>query len=512
MKNNNSWLKTKLSILLIILCSTVNLSFGKAESTSINSPTILQVVEQTLIVNGRKSHVFNIIQPNGFVGYSGTKGKFFNVIVENKTSVPTVIHWHGLIVPNPEDGVPYVTQLPIPPGGSYHYHFKLIQAGTFWMHSHYQLQEQQLMAAPLIIKDPNDPYKNAKNVIMLLQDFTFTNPEQLFLNLRKKLPMDSGSDLKVNNSMIHTPKMSKMLAGTLPATMKSAANSQDLNDVNYDAMLTNRHTLENPEIINVTPGQTVRLRIINAASGSEFWLYTGTLTGTAIAMDGEPIKPYKNKKFQIAIGQRMDILVTIPNRGGVFPILAQSQGMRMQTGLILRTPNTKVPAISALAAKIAPPLNDDQEFQIKALHPLTNKPIDNTLTYTLDGNMMQYIWAINGQVWPKVTPLMIKKGQWIAMVFINKTGMAHPMHFHGHVFETTNINGTPIKDGALHDTIYVLPHSKVTVVFDANNPGIWMMHCHVLFHQAAGMQTTINYAGYPESTMYKNLLAGKDNP
>jgi FtsP/CotA-like multicopper oxidase with cupredoxin domain len=79
-----------------------------------------------------------------------------------------------------------------------------------------------------------------------------------------------------------------------------------------------------------------------------------------------------------------------------------------------------------------------------------------------------------------------------ALNFINETGMPHPMHLHGHSFQVVGINGKPL-NGALRDTVLVPPKTSVTVAFDANNPGTWYVHCHVLWHLAAGMATLVQY-------------------
>lgn len=122
--------------------------------------THLKIIETEIVVNGKSSKVFEITQPNGDPALFKTEGKCFNVILENQTSVPTTIHWHGLIIPVLEDGVSYVTQLPIQPGKFQPYNFEIVQAGTFWMHSHFGLQEQKLMAAPLILLPPEKgPYR-----------------------------------------------------------------------------------------------------------------------------------------------------------------------------------------------------------------------------------------------------------------------------------------------------------------------------------------------------------------
>jgi FtsP/CotA-like multicopper oxidase with cupredoxin domain len=112
--------------------------------------------------------------------------------------------------------------------------------------------------------------------------------------------------------------------------------------------------------------------------------------------------------------------------------------------------------------------------------------------------MAQYEWSINGIVFDTKKPagqpaqVNVKQGQRVALKFINETGMSHPMHLHGHSFQVIDINGQPLK-GALRDTVLVTPKTSVTVVFDANNPGIWYVHCHVLWHLAAGMATLVKY-------------------
>lgn len=462
----------RLLFLFFLLCLASNLSWAEE-----NKPVILKIIQTSIVVNNKKAPVFDIIQENGAEGFTGVKGHEFNAILKNETQVPISIHWHGLILPNNQDGVAYVTQLPIPPGGSYHYHFPLVQAGTYWMHSHYRAYEQQLMEAPLIIQDPKDPYRGYKNIIVSLADFSFKNPETIFADLKNK-----------------ASKKMKM------------PMQQDLNDVQYDAFLANRRTIKDPDIINVTSGEKIRLRIINASSATNYWINTGSLEGTLIAVDGQAISPLKAQEFPLAIAQRADILVTIPKQNGTYPMLAQVEGTKKQSGILLVTANTPAKIPTELAAKNVGALNDKQEMLLHSLNPLPSKPITKVLHYSLEGNMEKYIWMINNEVWPQVKPLTIKKGERVAMIFTNNTNMSHPMHFHGHIFQVTNINGKAINNGPLRDTILVLPHSTKTVIFDAENPGIWPMHCHVLYHQLAGMMTTINYQNYPPPEFYELLI------
>jgi len=444
----------------------------------------LNAVQQSLTVDGKTTTVFNLIQPDGTEGYVGIKGNFFDVNLVNHTSVPISVHWHGIILPNDQDGIPYVTQLPIAPGKSHHYHYPLLQAGTFWMHSHLKFHEQLLMTAPMILQDKNDPYVGDKEIVVMYQDFSFKKPEKIFFDLQHQ----------------HM---------AMPSTMSMNDMKPDLNDVKYDAFLANRRTLLNPEIFRVKPGEKIRLRLINGSSASNYWINTGSLLGKAIAIDGNFIKPFNDYQFQLAVAQRIDIEVTIPDHGGTFPILAQVEGTINRAGVVLTTEPDHHVTLSEKVDQIVPALNDEQEKKLHALHPFNKKAPTTVLNYKLTGDMENYIWKINDEVWPKIKPLMIKKGDRVAMIFKNDTGMAHPMHLHGHVFQVAAINGKPLEDGPLRDTILVLPHTSKEIIFDADNPGIWMLHCHVLYHMQAGMMTTTNYVGYPEPSYYKDLIRGK---
>jgi FtsP/CotA-like multicopper oxidase with cupredoxin domain len=119
--------------------------------------------------------------------------------------------------------------------------------------------------------------------------------------------------------------------------------------------------------------------------------------------------------------------------------------------------------------------------------------------------MAAYVWSLNDQVWPKITPLEIKQGERVELSLVNRTLMTHPMHLHGHVFQVTEIGGARVQ-GAKRDTVMVIPQQTVKVEFDALYPGYWMVHCHLLYHQAAGMMTVLHYQGF-ESRSYDPLAS-----
>jgi FtsP/CotA-like multicopper oxidase with cupredoxin domain len=188
-------------------------------------------------------------------------GERFRVRVENTLNEPSLIHWHGLTPPWQQDGVPGVSGPPIPAGGSADYDFPLRFGGTFWMHSHQGFQEQLLMAAPLIIRDQRDR-PDQQEVIVMLADFSFTPPEQIFEGLKKGGMSSMGGSPPA-------PAPAGMKGMTMAPGMKMDAKP-DLNDVTYDAFLANDRTLGDPEVVKVEPGGRVLLRVINSSSMSAF--------------------------------------------------------------------------------------------------------------------------------------------------------------------------------------------------------------------------------------------------
>lgn len=445
---------------------------NKTPVAPVAPPVTLQILEKEIQIDGKTAKIFTILQPDGTFGYVGNKGDTFDAIVQNKTNETAILHWHGLTVPNSEDGAPFITQAPIPPGKEYHYRFKLNQAGTFWVHSHYQGQLQKLMAAPFIVQNPSQKTTD-KNVVMFLQDFTFSPPQEAYTQLRRKF-MEKTSDIQLSSA---------------------GGNQANTADVSMDAYLTNHRTLSDPEIVWITPNQTVMLRIINASANTNFFINLGNLKGKLVAVDSGVIQPIEGSIFQVGQGQRLDIEVTLPEGENYYPILAQAEGTSKQTGLILATPNTFLPKFNSIAPSRAPAFNYDQEMSLRTLTGIPHKDLGNQFLIDLGGNMLSYVWTINNEVWPKVTPLRIRPDEQVELILQNKTEIPVSMHLHGHVFQVTEINGTPI-NGAVRDTILVLPHSTIKIRFNADNPGVWLLRGYVPYQNYGGMITTINYDGY----------------
>jgi FtsP/CotA-like multicopper oxidase with cupredoxin domain len=452
-------------------------------------PTVLRIERRSIAVNGKPASVLGVRQGDGTFGIRTEVGKRFRVRLENKIEEPSLIHWHGLTPPWQQDGVPGVSGPPIPPGGSADYDFPLRFGGTFWMHSHQGLQEQLLLAAPLIIRDQRDR-PDQQEVIMLLADFSFTPPDQIFAELKK------GGMPSMTGASSATPASGGMKGmGTMAPgmAMGGAAAKPDLNDVKYDAFLANDRTLGDPDVVKIEPGGRVLLRVINASSMSGFHVDLGALDGELIAVDGFLIAPVVARRFPIAVAQRLDIRLAIPRAPAAHPVLAVLEGENKQTGIILRAADAPIARIPDTASTASPALTLDLESRLRAASPLKPRKATRTHTLNLTGTMAGYVWSINNVPWAKdVPPLAIAKGERVELIFVNQTPMSHPMHLHGHEFQVAEIDGKRFA-GAVRDTVLVTPGRRVVVAFDANNPGLWALHCHLLYHLDAGMFTTLRY-------------------
>jgi FtsP/CotA-like multicopper oxidase with cupredoxin domain len=458
-------------------------------------PTVLRLQRRSIEVNGKPASVFGIQQPDGTFGIRTEVGKRFRVRVENRIDEPSLIHWHGLTPPWEQDGVPGISGPPIPAGGDAGYDFPLRFGGTYWMHSHQGLQEQLLMAAPLIIRDQRDR-PSQQEVIVMLADFSFTPPEQIFEQLKKGGNMPSMTRAPQPAAAANMKGMDRTGGTMAPApsmTMAGGAAKPDLNDVKYDAFLANDRTLDDPEVVKVEPSGRVLLRVINSSSMSAFHVDLGQIDGELIAVDGFRIASVVARRFPIAVAQRLDIRLAIPRSPAAYPVLAMLEGESRQTGIILRAGQAPIARVPGEAGRASPALTLDLESRLRAAAPLKPRKADRVHTLNLTGGMTDYTWSINSVVWNKdVPPLPIASGERVELAIVNQTMMPHPMHLHGHEFQVVEIDGKRFA-GALRDTVLVPPGRRVVIAFDANNPGLWAFHCHLLYHLHAGMFATFRY-------------------
>lgn len=471
---------------------------GKPLFAAEAAPAItLRAGTRTLDIRGKAAKVFGIDQADGTSGLFTDVTVPFRVRLQNDSGEATLIHWHGLTPPYQQDGVPEVSAPPIPPGGSAEYDFPLAFPGTFWMHSHQGLQEQQLMAAPLIIRDGSSR-ADEQEVVMMLHDFSFRSPEEIFAGLKKTAAPSDAMKMGGTGAMPAKPMQGMAMSGTshggIPGMERGAmpGMAMDLNDVAYDAFLANDRTLSDPDIIRIESGGRVRLRIINGASSSNFIIDLGRLKGELLAVDGHPVQPVTGSRFPLATAQRIDLRLEIPRDREACPVTAILEGERKRTGIVLAAAQAKIVKLAELAEKAAPPLDLKMEQRLRPMTPLAAKPADRTHKIALTGSMRGYGWGLNGVAYGNDTPLAARTGERVELIMSNETMMSHPMHLHGHVFQVVAINGKRLP-GALRDTVLVPPATSVTVAFDADNRGRWAFHCHNLYHMESGMMTTLRY-------------------
>ncbi len=438
-------------------------------------------------VKRRAAKVFGLTQRNGLHGLTMNAGERFRHRLVNESGEAALIHWHGLTPPNAQDGVPGVTQPLLPPGQAYDYDFPVALPGTNWMHSHHSLQEQRMMAAPLIVRDPREAGDDVQEAVVMLHDFTFRDPAEILAGLSRGM-MHGG--MSHDRAAMDHAQAEMPGSGTSGMDMSAMAmGGMDLNDVAYDAFLANDRTLDDPDVVRVDTGQRLRLRIINGAAATNFMIDLGALPGELRHVDGRPIAPVAGSRFPLAIAQRADIFVTVP--AGAWPILFQREGDVARTGIVVATKGSAIGMIADRATQPIGAVDRELPMHYRAAEPLAARAVDRRLMVSLTGNMMTYRWGIAGSAAPAPN-IPVKLGERVEIELVNQSQMSHPMHLHGHHFQVVAVNGAPAA-GAMRDTELVPIGGRVTIAFDAGNPGRWMFHCHNLYHMLSGMMTEAAY-------------------
>jgi FtsP/CotA-like multicopper oxidase with cupredoxin domain len=461
------------------------LAFGQS------APLSLTAASRVLEIDGKAATVYGLINGAGGQGLILDPGQRFRVDLTNSLDVETIIHWHGQMPPNVQDGVPNLP-MPLLKTGEMRSFDYAPNPGTHWMHSHVPVQEMNLLAAPLIVRSAADVAADRQEVVMFLHDFSFRPAEEVLAEITGGM---AGHDMsamgttgKAETGMSGMDMSGGDMSGMDMSGMAMGGMAMDLNDFNFDAYLANDRTLADPEVVAVEKGGRVRLRIVNAASATTFWIDTG-VPAQLVAVDGHAIVPMPGTRFGMAMAQRLDIEIDLPG-DGAFPVLALREGARERTGLILATTGAQVSKIAGMSDAESPAFDIDmaQEMLLQAANPLAARPVDRSHMIMLAGSMQPYLWTIDGQTWDTHKPIIATSGERVELMFHNMSMMGHPMHLHGHAFQVVNINGKAI-DGAMRDTVYVPPMAQVTVALDAGEAARWMLHCHHMPHLSTGMMT-----------------------
>ena len=239
-----------------------------------------------------------------------TEGEYAKIHVTNKMDVETSVHWHGLLLPNFFDGVPYLTTPPIRPGETFTYEFALKQSGTYWYHSHTGLQEQRGVYGSIQINPKERTMEYEKDLVLVLSDWMDENPHEQLRNLKR------GNEwYLIRKGQVQS--LNKVLArNALGAKLKMSWQRMPdmaISDNYHDLFLVNGKPEQ--QYPDFEPGEKVRLRFVNASAASYFWLTFGGEDPFLVSADGLNVVPVKKNKTLIAVAETYDFIVTIPQNG-----------------------------------------------------------------------------------------------------------------------------------------------------------------------------------------------------
>jgi FtsP/CotA-like multicopper oxidase with cupredoxin domain len=394
------------------------------------------------------------------------QGERLRVAFENKLEAPTTIHWHGIRLPNAMDGVPHVTQAPVQPGDRFAYEFDLPDAGTYWYHPHAQSDRQVARGlSGAIVVEESEPPTVDRDLVWLLSDWRLDQAAQL------------------------------------------VENFGNLHDVSHAGRLGNTVTINGrvPDRFEVSPGERLRLRLINAANARIFGLNFRGHEPVVIALDGQPVDPHPPADGMVVIapGQRTDIILDCTGAPGIIARVRDEfykGGVYWLVDLVYRDTRRRdetLPPVSTLPRNPVevPDLAAATRHEIL----LGGGMMGSLAGATVDGRPLSIremfnqglAWTLNGTAAGEShahEPLFAARlGESIVLELVNDTSWPHPMHLHGHLFQVHSRNGRELEREEWRDTVLLNPRERVEIAFRADNLGDWMVHCHILEHQAGGM-------------------------
>lgn len=454
-----------------------------------------------------------------------TQGDTAVIQVSNHTDYEASIHWHGLLLPQEQDGVPYLTFFPIKPGETFEYRFDLTHAGTYWYHSHTRIDEQRGQYGTIIVH-PKDGYAESTDydVVVQLSDWTDENPLDVLKNLKKDgdwyaYKKDSVISIKgyLKNSNLNAWLSNRW----------QRMEGMDVSDVAYDAFLANGET-KLQLVPTAKAGDRVRVRLINSGASTYFDIQQKSGAFEVIAADGVDVQPIKVNEIRMGMAETYDLIITIPE-SGAYEFAANSidgsGGVRVTLGSGQATPSPN-PARPNLFAKMAHGQDhsmhemDEQNMEAKHLNHHDHQVMDaqqNTVagklnykmlktrqavsyqgelqefTLTLTGDMESYNWSFNNTPLSEADAIKIDRGKTVRFHFKNESMMHHPLHLHGHFFKVVSGNGDY---DVLKHTVDVPPMGNITIEFAANAEKDWLFHCHNLYHAKTGMARVVRYSDY----------------
>ncbi|MDU9005444.1 multicopper oxidase family protein [Sedimentitalea todarodis] len=413
--------------------------------------------------------------PTNVWGYNGSvpgpeirvrQGDRIRVLARNGLDEGTTVHWHGIRTPNAMDGVPFLTQDPIPVGGDLLYEFDAPDAGTFWYHPHQRSSEQvgRGLYGPLIVEEAN-PIRVDRDLTWMLDDWRMTGDGQIATDFGSR--HDAAHGGRIGNSV--------------------TINGQI------------------PERIAVRSGERIRLRLVNAANARIFGLDFGGLAPVVVALDGQPVAPHAPDGDVVLVGpaMRVDLVIDMTGKPGESVTVTDVFYRDLEYRLVdlAYEPDRLRDAVPDWSMALPPNPLAEPDMQAAKRHRIVfnggmmgqmmmGGGMGSMLEQMREGNM----WFINGEAATghMMDPLLVlPQGTSHVLEMDNRTAWHHPMHLHGHSFRVIARNGQPTRHREWQDTVLMAPEERVEIAFVADNPGDWMFHCHILEHQAAGMMGVI---------------------
>ncbi|WP_345669200.1 multicopper oxidase family protein [Streptomyces similanensis] len=433
-----------------------------------------------------------------------TKGDVLDLTLANHLPVPTTLHSHGVRLRCDMDGVPGLTQDGIKPGAEFTYRFAVSHPGTYLLHSHEGMQPDRGLYAPLIVDDPREPLKYDKEWIVVLDDWVDgvdgSDPDAVLSQLHggKRVPMSMEMDGEEHGSTgAHGSagrQAPRRAASGGPSRVLRHSSSALLHgmggNVDHPYYLVNGRLPQAASVFKAKPGDRVRLRIINAGADTAFRVALGGHRMTVTHTDGYPVEHHETDALLIAMAERYDVIVTV--KDGTFPLvaLAEGKGNRARALAVLRTDSSKgLPSPSVHPAELDGALVPARRLAPAESVAFSDRRPDREIRIRATGNMKEYNWQFDHQSYSTDHRHPVRQGERVRLTLINGTDMWHPIHLHGHTFALTGIDDV----GTRKDTAIVLPHRKLVFDFDADNPGLWMLHCHNQYHSESGMMTVLGY-------------------
>nr|WP_236613406.1 multicopper oxidase domain-containing protein [Nonlabens dokdonensis] len=316
------------------------------------------------------------------------EGEFAIINVTNKMDVETSVHWHGLILPHFYDGVPYLNTPPIKPGETQQYKFALKQSGTYWYHSHTGLQEQRGVYGSIQINPKETTLEYDKDLVLVLSDWMDENPKTQLRNLKR------GNEwylIKKNQVQSWDKVIARGAVGAKLKMMWQRMPDMAILDNYYDYFFINGKPEQN--YTDFKPGEKVRVRFVNAAAATYFWLTFGGEDPTLVAADGLDVVPVPHNKTLIGVAETYDFIVTIPESGKL-EILATSQDGSGKASTFLGTGNTlKAPEVPRpdLIKQMQEMMSMDMKMGAPAVkfNPSKNDSIEKMKKYAMKMDGMQ---------------------------------------------------------------------------------------------------------------------------